>query len=130
MVIYNFWFYHELQFVYKSSNILDASKKKRFIELNNFKVKINSKRLICLFKNNICCFCGKQGVFWILESHIEEKPHLNLYSYDPDYQFNDGLILMTRDHIIPSSKGGADNLNNSQTLCELCNTQKADKIYI
>lgn len=33
------------------------------------------------------------------------------------------------DHIIPVSKGGTDELDNFQTLCEECNTAKKDKIW-
>jgi len=34
---------------------------------------------------------------------------------------------MTIDHIIPSSKGGANTLENTIPSCQLCNNQKADK---
>jgi 5-methylcytosine-specific restriction enzyme A len=35
---------------------------------------------------------------------------------------------MTRDHIIPKSKGGSDHLNNMQTMCTKCNNKKGNSI--
>ena len=34
---------------------------------------------------------------------------------------------MTIDHIVPSSKGGANTLENTIPSCQLCNNQKADR---
>ncbi|MGR8933146.1 MAG: HNH endonuclease [Gammaproteobacteria bacterium] len=38
----------------------------------------------------------------------------------------DGIILHV-DHIVPRSKGGADTLDNYQTLCDLCNLGKSNR---
>ena len=88
----------------------------------SFSVKISSKRLRLFKKNLKCVCCGIEGTVFVLEKHGDETPHLNLYAVDDNNQ----LILMTKDHIMPSSRDGSDNLSNLQTMCSVCNHLKGD----
>lgn len=75
-----------------------------------------------------CKKCGIKGVFFALEKDKcvegEAGYHLNLYALS-----SEGTeILMTKDHILPKSRGGRDNISNLQTMCIKCNNEKGDKI--
>lgn len=97
------------------------------IRLGEYFVRINSNRLKTFKESLKCVGCGKEGNIFILEkSHKNDgSPHLNLYHRNVD---NKKDLLFTKDHILPKSKGGSDNLENLQTMCTRCNCKKADKI--
>jgi 5-methylcytosine-specific restriction endonuclease McrA len=38
---------------------------------------------------------------------------------------HDGEMFLEIDHIIPTCKGGSDEINNKQALCQKCNNKKA-----
>lgn len=68
-----------------------------------------------------CVACGLTGTNFIVEKHKKDvSPHLNLYHISPTR-----FVLMTRDHIRPVSKGGADCIHNLQPMCSKCNSRKA-----
>jgi len=74
-----------------------------------------------------CVGCGIEGVFFGLEQHCRgpHRPHFNLYAIDDD----GNEVLMTKDHIIPKSKGGKDFLGNLQPMCSRCNARKGDRYH-
>ena len=83
-----------------------------------------STRLLCFKRNIRCVCCGLTANKLILQSPSRkdgETPHWNLWFVSEEYN-----VLFTKDHIIPKSKGGADDLSNLQTMCELCNSTKSN----
>lgn len=129
---FGFWFFEEL------APMIGWDMPRFNVDTPNygtFQVKASSVRLECLVSNNRCVVCNREGVIWLLQAHhvhrndngsiiLRESPHINLYAVDDD----GSLILMTRDHIVPRSKGGLDVLENLQTLCQPCNSEKADNL--
>jgi len=70
-----------------------------------------------------CVCCGKVGAYYALEKSkgsSQKRAHFNLYSDDD--------VLMTKDHILPKSKGGADCIENMQTMCTVCNGAKGSTV--
>jgi 5-methylcytosine-specific restriction endonuclease McrA len=103
---------------------MDTAKTNKAVLPDGHTFKKNSARMI-LFKTKgtHCITCGIEGTTFVLETQSKEiPPHLNLYAIN-----NDGeKILMTKDHHQPKSKGGPNTLNNYNTMCAPCNTNKAD----
>lgn len=104
------------------------------LEGREWSVKMCSQRYSTFQRSLSCACCGITGSVMILEWQLRgdgsepkvQQPHFNLYAVTPD-----GLILITKDHILPKSQGGQDILSNYQTMCELCNTLKgADQIDV
>jgi len=91
-----------------------------------YSVKMASHRYQIFAKSTICACCGLVGDTMVLDiSHYDfernGRPHFNLYA-----KWDGCLVLMTKDHIIPRSKGGKNEIGNYQTMCCLCNSAKSD----
>lgn len=46
--------------------------------------------------------------------------------YDGKKALHNGEMFLEIDHIIPTSKGGFDTLENKQSLCQKCNNKKSN----
>lgn len=89
-----------------------------------YSIKLKSLRLKTFKNNKKCVCCGIEGNEIRLEkADDQETPHFNLYHKGEDGK----LLLMTKDHIIPKSKGGKEHISNFQTMCEVCNSLKSHK---
>lgn len=92
--------------------------------VGNHVVKCHSVRLRTFKRSIVCVGCGMVGAHFWVERNGGKTYHLNMYGFD---KFGKET-LMTRDHIIPKSKGGPNSLKNMQTMCCRCNCKKADKM--
>lgn len=89
-------------------------------------IKGNSQRYQVFFTKGVKCpCCGIEGKYFAKERTPDKdiSYHLNLYAVDD----KGNEVLMTKDHIIPRSKGGKDELENYQPMCERCNIKKGSK---
>lgn len=106
--------------------LFEKDKKLAKVDFDGDLIKGNSQRYQTFFtKGCKCVVCGIEGKYFAKERHLQDRSyHLNLYAVDD----NGDEILMTKDYIIPRSKGGIDNISNYQTMCKLCNEAKGNKL--
>ncbi len=90
-------------------------------------IRIDSLRLQCFKRSRRCTRCGLEGTIISADTFTSrsdrDSTHFNLYAI-----FEGKARLMTKDHIMPKSKGGANHLDNLQTMCDQCNNRKGSKI--
>lgn len=106
--------------------LFEREKRNARVELDGDIIKGNSQRLQTFFTKGIgCSCCGIEGKYFVKEKRPKDVSyHLNLYAIDE----NGKEILMTKDHIIPKSKGGKDHISNYQTMCVRCNMTKGNNV--
>ena len=80
------------------------------------------KRLQMFYEKGLrCVSCNRKATVAFLESCTGESPHLGFYiKTKKDY------VKMTVDHIVPTSKGGQDTIQNMQPMCVHCNGIKGN----
>lgn len=123
--------YTDLKWINASKRIYPVTtvyKKHKHTILRHVTVSMGSHRYQTFaLKGTDCLKCGVKGKFFALECNMDgnnEKFHFNLYGIDK----HGNEVMITKDHIIPRSKGGKNVLSNYQPLCIKCNQQKADHV--
>jgi hypothetical protein len=92
---------------------------------DNYEISLAKKRYKIFVDNPSCVCCGITGSIMVLEKHVYENvPHFNLYAKKECGK----KVLMTKDHIIPQSKGGTNENENLQTMCSECNNLKENTV--
>lgn len=105
--------------------LFEKEKRNAKVNLDGDLIKGNSQRLQTFFTKGIkCSCCGIEGKYFAKEKRPKDVSyHLNLYAVDK----SGNEVLMTKDHIVPKSKGGKDYIDNYQTMCVRCNKEKGNK---
>jgi hypothetical protein len=96
--------------------------KSQKIRVGPVNVNRHSIRLLTFKRSTKCVACGVEGELFSLERNGNPGYHFNMYGRNE----HGHLVLMTKDHIVPKSKGGSNGLDNMQTMCTKCNSKKAD----
>lgn len=107
--------------------LFEKNKKNAKIILGTDIINGNSQRYQTFFSKGCSCVkCKIEGQYFVKERTKGSKNsfHLNLYAIDK----NGNEILMTKDHIIPKSKGGKNYIDNYQTMCIVCNNEKGNQL--
>ena len=106
-------------------NIFSTKNRKRVMLDDGNVVKANSQRIkLFKLKGCKCVRCGIEGKFFAYEGTNKKEAHLNLYAIDK----NGNEVLMTKDHILPKSRGGANQMTNYVTMCSICNFAKGNRL--
>jgi len=86
------------------------------------RVSIASKKLLTFKKSVVCAGCYDKGEYFLLIRNpiIKGRASLELFTASGK--------LLTRDHIIPKSLGGSNDMSNSQTMCLMCNSKKGSQM--
>ena len=89
-----------------------------------YSIKLKSLRYQCFTNSLDCYLCGLKGTHFLLQKMPNSvSAHFNLFGF-----YNEELVLFTKDHLVPRSKGGPDSITNLATCCYRCNQSKADNL--
>lgn len=97
--------------------------RRKFLQIDGHEIKSRSQRYeLFMAKGVVCSCCGLKGQYFAIERQpaLTSRPHLNLYGLDE----NNEEVLFTKDHIVAKVNGGANALENYQTMCSPCNFTK------
>lgn len=89
------------------------------VVLHGQKVNVTSLRLRNFAKSTTCIACGLQATHFAVETNSDW--HLNLYAT----REGKSEMLFTHDHTLARGLGGADDEDNTTTMCAKCNFQKS-----
>jgi 5-methylcytosine-specific restriction endonuclease McrA len=84
------------------------------------KYKKHSRLQVFTSKGIACVRCGVEGVHLLSTVDPGGGHHVDLYTAN--------FVMMTVDHILPKSRGGASTLANYQPMCQHCNGRKGNSL--
>ncbi len=90
-------------------------------------MKMGSQRYYTFAKSLKCEYCDLVGSVMYKERSMGKNGqpqncgfHFNLYAINE----NGEEIMMTKDHVLAKSRGGANSIKNYVTSCRICNEEK------
>ncbi len=72
-----------------------------------------------------CCKCGCSATHVVTWKHENENYwHIDYFAQRPD----GSMKMMTKDHILPKSLGGTNQLTNLRAMCRTCNGNRGNTV--
>ena len=93
---------------------------------NIFHVNMNSLRYHTFKKSLSCVCCDLTGTHFLLQFSGSKLAWENKSNISAHFNLFAGDIMLSKDHILPKSKGGKDYIDNLQTMCVKCNCLKGN----
>lgn len=93
--------------------------------VNGYRMKTSERYKLFSRDELVCVHCGQKASFWASQKFRRDKgkkTHLNLYGINKSGE----TIMLTKDHIVPKSHGGTDEVENYQIMCSKCNLEKGN----
>lgn len=102
--------------------ILNGNRVLKRLDFELLQTKYKTHRRLQVFANKgtVCVRCGVEGVHLLSSVNPSGGHHVDLYTAN--------FVLMTVDHILPKSRGGANELANYQPMCQHCNGRKGNTL--
>jgi uncharacterized OB-fold protein len=99
----------------------DGLKNNNMPKLGKYTMKMSDRYKLFTRDETVCVHCGQKASFWASQTTEKgTRTHLNLYGINE----NGMVVIFTKDHIIPKSFGGYDDIDNYQVMCSKCNSKK------
>jgi len=103
------------------------------ISFKNELIQVSNDGLYCIAqKAKHCYFCGAKiigGFLFAIKNQIQIYKNKIVWNVGQIAEKkNNKLVIMTKDHIFPKSKGGITKIENLQPMCEDCNRIKNNLI--
>ena len=117
---------YSIEDVLSKTIINEIKDKSNYIKFDGDMIRMNSDRYKTFATSGIKCVnCGLKAKYFAKERYVtSQRYHFNLYGINDKNE----EILFSKDHIIPKSKGGKDELTNYQTMCCKCNSKKGNDL--
>lgn len=103
--------------------VLNCPIKKGRMIIDGYKIRNSSTLKVFREKGVACIFCNIKGLYF-------EKKLSEMLLYTDKLDKCGRRIYLTRDHIIPRSFGGSNNIKNLVPMCNICNEKKGSKFNI
>jgi len=97
------------------------------ILINNTPIRKTNTLMVFATHGTKCCCCGIEAAYFLYFEN-QDKGFLRLMVYRNTRSGNP--IFLTKDHIIPKSKGGPNIMMNYQVMCVECNARKQNNINV